>query len=162
MLGRLDRDIISLSGVSCVLLYEGVNDIGMASADPYGQKIISNRLVAAYTQIATRLKAHGIAVYAATLTPFGLPKLDLKGHESAPATSYHDRTRESTRQAINSWICTSDMFDAVVDFDEILQDPTDRSLLKREYDSGDGLYPNQNAFYAMAESFPIHIFKDLL
>ncbi|KAL7917062.1 SGNH hydrolase-type esterase domain-containing protein [Trichoderma austrokoningii] len=149
VLSRLDRDIISLSGVRCVLLFEGVNDIGMAPADFDSQKILSNR------------QAHGIAIFAAMLTPFSFLKIDFKGHESARTTSYDNPTRESTRQAINSWIRTSDMFDAVVDFDEILREPTDRSLLKREYDSGDGLHPNQNAFYAMAESFPVQIFESL-
>lgn len=160
VLSRLDRDIISLSGVSSVLLFEGVNDIGMAPADSYSQETLSNRLVAAYKQVATRLRAHGVAVFAATLTPFNLP-LDIKAHENAPATSYCDPVRESTRQVINNWIRTSGIFDAVVDFDEILRDPADHSLLKREYDSGDGLHPNQSAFYAMADYFPIHVFKNL-
>ncbi|PON26670.1 GDSL-like Lipase/Acylhydrolase [Trichoderma gamsii] len=160
VLSRLDRDIISLSGVSSVLLFEGVNDIGMAPADSYSQENLSNRLVAAYKQVATRLRAHGVAVFAATLTPFNLP-LDIKEHENAPATSYCDPVRESTRQVINNWIRTSGIFDAVVDFDEILRDPADHSLLKREYDSGDGLHPNQSAFYAMADYFPIHVFENL-
>lgn len=162
VLSRLDRDIISLSGVSSVLLFEGVNDIGMAPADSYSQQILSNRLIAAYKQVATRLGAHGITVFAATLTPFSLPHIDLKGHENAPVTSYCDPVRESTRQIINNWIRTSGIFDVVIDFDEILRDPADHSLLKREYDSGDGLHPNQSAFYAMADSFPIYIFENLL
>ncbi|KAL7930216.1 SGNH hydrolase-type esterase domain-containing protein [Trichoderma chlorosporum] len=162
VLSRLDRDIISLSGVRSVLIFEGVNDIGMAPADPYSQELLSNRLIAAYKQIVTRLRAHGIAIFAATLTPFGLPQTDLKGHGDASVTSYCDPVRESTRQVINKWIRTSGIFDAVVDFDEVLRDPEDHSLLKREYDSGDGLHPNQSAFYAMANSFPIHIFEKLL
>lgn len=161
VLSRLDRDIISLSGVSSVLLFEGVNDIGMAPADSHSQEILSNRLVAAYKQITTRLRAHGIAVSAATLTPFSLLKMDVKEYENAPATSYCDPVRESTRQTINKWIRTSGIFDAVVDFDEILRDPADHSLLKREYDSGDGLHPNQSAFYAMADYFPLHVFENL-
>lgn len=153
VLSRLDRDIISLSSASSVLIFEGVNDIGMALPDSYSQEILSNRLIAAYKQIVTRLRAQGIAVFVATLTPFGLPQTD------SPVTSYSDPVRESTRQIINNWIRTSGIFDVVVDFDETLRDPADHSLLKREYDSGDGLHPNQLAFYAMANSFPIHIFE---
>lgn len=161
VLSRLDRDIISLSGVNSVLLFEGVNDIGMAPVDSYSQEILSSRLIAAYKQVAKRLRAHGIAVFAATLTPFSLPQIDIKEHENAPATSYCDPVRESTRQVINNWIRTSGIFDAVIDFDEVLRDLADHSLLKREYDSGDGLHPNQSAFNAMADYFPIHIFEKL-
>ncbi|KAK1239798.1 hypothetical protein MKX08_007240 [Trichoderma sp. CBMAI-0020] len=160
VLSRLDRDIISLSGLSSVLLFEGVNDIGMTPADSHSQEILSNRLIAAYKQVATRLRAHGVAVFVATLTPFSLTQID-REHESAPATSYCDPVRESTRQVINNWIRMSGTFDSVVDFDEILRDPADHSLLKREYDSGDGLHPSQTAFYAMADYFPIHIFENL-
>ncbi|KAH8124790.1 SGNH hydrolase-type esterase domain-containing protein [Trichoderma asperelloides] len=160
VLSRLDRDIISLSGASSVLIFEGVNDIGMAPADSWSQKILSNRLIAAYKQVAIRLRAHGIAIFAATLTPFSLPQTDLRGRDT-PITSYSHPVRESTRQIINNWIRTSGIFDVVVDFDEILRDPADHSLLKREYDSGDGLHPNQNAFYAMADYFPIHVFENL-
>ncbi|UKZ69566.1 uncharacterized protein TrAtP1_010572 [Trichoderma atroviride] len=84
VLSRLDRDIMSLSGVSSVLLFEGVNDIGMAPADSHSQEILSNRLIAAYKQITTRLRAHGVAVFAATLTPFSLPPIDIKEHENSP------------------------------------------------------------------------------
>jgi lysophospholipase L1-like esterase len=161
VLSRLDRDIISLSGVSGVLLFEGINDIGTAPADSNSQETLSSQLIAAYKQVVTRLRAHGLAVYAATLTPFSLPQIDHEEHEKALSTSYCDPIRESTRQTINSWIRTSSIFDEVVDFDEILRDPVDHSLLKREYDSGDGLHPNQAAFYAMADSFPFHIFENV-
>lgn len=161
VLSRLDRDIISLSGVSSVLIFEGINDIGMAPADSYSQEVLSNRLIAAYKQVATRLRAQGIAIFAATLTPFGLPQTDFKERGDVSVTSYCDPVREATRQMINDWIRTSDIFDGVVDFDEILRDPADHSLLKREYDSGDGLHPNQSAFYAMADYFPIDIFEKL-
>jgi lysophospholipase L1-like esterase len=131
----------------------------MAPADASSQEALGRALIAAYKQIVTRLRAQRIAVFAATLTPFGHPPTDLGEGENASATPYCDAVRESTRQTINNWIRTSGTFDAVVDFDEMLRDPADHSLLKREYDSGDGLHPNQSAFYAMADSFPIHILE---
>lgn len=162
VLSRLDRDIISLSGVSCVMIFEGINDIGMAPADSCSQGALSNRLIASYKQITIRLRAQGIAIFAATLTPFGLSQTGLlKECGNASANSYWNPIRESTRQSVNNWIRTSSLFDAVVDFDKILRDPADHSLLKREYDSGDGLHPNQSAFYAMADSFPIDVFEKL-
>ncbi|UKZ80111.1 hypothetical protein TrVFT333_007876 [Trichoderma virens FT-333] len=161
VLSRLDRDIICLSGVSSVMIFEGINDIGTAPADSHSQEVLSNRLIAAYKQIAIRLRAQDIAIIAATLTPFGIPQTDLIRHGDASVTSYCDPIRESTRQSINNWIRTCGVFDAVVDFDEILRDPADHSRLKREFDSGDGLHPNQTAFYAMADSFPLHIFEKL-
>ncbi|KAK0756044.1 hypothetical protein N5P37_011417 [Trichoderma harzianum] len=161
VLSRLDRDIISLSGVSCVMIFEGINDIGMAPADSCSQGAISNRLTASYKQIAIRLRSQGIAIFVATLTPFGLSQVDPKECGNTSPNSYWNPIRESTRQTVNNWIRTSSIFDAVVDFDEILRDPAHHSLLKREYDSGDGLHPNQSAFYAMADSFPIDILEKL-
>ncbi|GHI09605.1 SGNH hydrolase [Streptomyces cellostaticus] len=71
VLARLDRDVLSRSGVSWLILFEGVNDIGTADATPGAQRAVGDDLIAGYRQIVVRAHAQGIRVYGATLTPFG-------------------------------------------------------------------------------------------
>ncbi|KAJ5811937.1 hypothetical protein N7474_008238 [Penicillium riverlandense] len=159
VLSRLDRDIISHSGVQYVLIFEGVNDIGVAEANEESQRIIGDRLIAAYTQIATRVHARGIPIFAATITPFGRRKGEIVIDADAEGFSpYSHPLREVTRQRINEWIRRTEVFDAIVDFDKILRDKDDTSVLAKEFDSGDRLHPNAKAFKALADAFPLHIF----
>ncbi|CAL5873593.1 uncharacterized protein PFLUO_LOCUS7874 [Penicillium psychrofluorescens] len=160
VLSRLDRDILSHSGVQYVLIFEGVNDIGVAEANEESQKIIGDRLIAAYTQIATRVHAHGISIFAATITPFGRRKGEIVIDAEAEGFSpYSDPLREVTRQRINEWMRRTEVFDAVIDFDKTLRDKDDTSILAKEFDSGDRLHPNAKAFKALADAFPLHIFR---
>ncbi|KAJ5690735.1 hypothetical protein N7462_005127 [Penicillium macrosclerotiorum] len=148
VLSRLDRDILSLSGVRFVLIFTGINDIGKAPADPTSQQILSEQLIAGYMQLITRLRAHGLCAFGATLTPFCL-------RDGTDPSSYSHPQREATRQTVNQWIRTSGIYDTVVDFDAVLRDPEDCSLLRAEFDSGDGIHPNNRAFMAMATAFGI-------
>jgi hypothetical protein len=98
-------------------------------------------------------------VFAATITPFEQRKGDVMKHAEANGFSgYLHPTRSRTRQRINSWIRESGVFDAVLDFDEVLCDQNENGALKREFDSGDRLHPNTLAFKVMADAFPLDIF----
>ncbi|KAJ5631822.1 uncharacterized protein N7484_011922 [Penicillium longicatenatum] len=159
VLSRLDRDILSLRGVRQVLIFEGVNDIGTANADEESQKIIGDRLIAGYKQIATRVHACGIRIFAATITPFGRREDEvIVDPEEAGVTSYSHPEREKTRQRVNDWIRNSGTFDRVIDFDRVLRDEHHVSALAKRFDSGDRLHPNLEAFHALADAFPLGIF----
>ena len=88
-----------------------------------------------------------MAVFAATITPF-----------SGTGQSYSNPVREATRQKVNTWIKTSGTFDAVVDFDQILRDPSTPSQLASKYNGGDYLHPNVAGYQALADAFPLDIF----
>ncbi len=60
---------------------------------------------------------------------------------------------------VNLWIRTSGVFDAVLDFDAVLRDPDQPLCLRPDFDSGDHLHPNPNAFLAMANAFPLELFE---
>ncbi|KAL2842383.1 SGNH hydrolase-type esterase domain-containing protein [Aspergillus pseudoustus] len=145
VLSRLDRDILSLSGVSAALVFTGVNDIGTAAPDEAAQEVLTKRLIAGYVQIIMRARAHGLMVFGATVTPFGRRLSPLKD------SSYAHPVRERTRQVVNEWIRTSGKFDGVLDFDEALRDVSDAGMLRAEFDSGDGLHPNERAFGVLAD-----------
>jgi lysophospholipase L1-like esterase len=152
-LGRIDRDVLAHSGVRYAMLFEGVNDIGTAPATVDAQQAIGDRLIVAYRQIATRIHAAGIPIFAATITPFSAPPAN------ATIQPYSDPTREKTRTRVNDWIRTSGVFDAVIDFDAVLRDPSIPSQLAPQYDSGDYLHPNVKGYQVLADAFPLEIFS---
>ncbi|MFD5542977.1 SGNH/GDSL hydrolase family protein, partial [Streptomyces sp. NPDC127079] len=125
LLARLDRDVLSSSGVSWLIVFEGVNDIGTAAATPQAQRAVADDLIAAYQQIVVRAHAQGIRVYGATLTPFG-------------GNAYDDGAgvREAARQRVDAWIREPGHFDAVLDFDRVVRDPADPSRLRAHQHDG--------------------------
>ncbi len=148
VLARLDRDVLSRSGVSWLVVFEGVNDLGTAAATPAAQRGVTTELLAAYEQIVVRAHAQGIRVYGATLTPFGGNALydDPGGH------------REAARQEVNSWIRTSGRFDAVVDFDRAVRDPGDPRRLRAALHDGDWLHLNPEGYRTLAAAVPLRLF----
>ena len=150
--GRIDRDVLAQSGVRYAMIFEGVNDIGVADATEASQTDIYNRLIAAYQQIITRVHAFGIPMFAATITPFGAPNSTIQPYSSP--------IRDQTRRKVNDWILNSDKFDAVVDFDAILRDPQNPAQLNPLYNSGDFLHPNEAGYQHVADQFPLSIFNE--
>ncbi|MCZ0990747.1 SGNH/GDSL hydrolase family protein [Streptomyces diastatochromogenes] len=149
VLARLDRDVLSRSGVSWLILFEGVNDIGTAAATPEAQRAVTDDLIAGYRQIVVRAHAQGIRVYGATLTPFG-------GN-----TPYDDPAgeREASRQRVNTWIRTPGHFDAVIDFDRAVRDPAQPSRLLPDLQVGDGLHLNPKGYGVLAGAVPERLFR---
>ncbi|MFJ2258614.1 SGNH/GDSL hydrolase family protein [Streptomyces sp. NPDC087844] len=149
VLARLDRDVLSRSGVSWLVVFEGVNDLGTAAATPAAQRSVTTELIAAYEQIVVRAHAQGIRVYGATLTPFGGNAMydDPAGH------------REASRQEVNSWIRTSGRFDAVVDFDRAVGDPADPRRLRATLHDGDWLHLNPEGYRTLAAAVPLRLFR---
>ncbi|KAH7376063.1 lipolytic enzyme [Plectosphaerella cucumerina] len=145
---RIDRDVLAHPGAHCALLFIGINDIGTTAPTEAAQSEIGDRLVQAYGQMATRLRARGVTVFGATLTP-----------ASGPGQDYGHPEREVTRRAVNEWIRGSTIFDAIVDFDKITRDPEDESRLRTEYDDGDHLHLNPTGYQAMADGIDLEIFE---
>ena len=129
VLSRIDRDVLAQSGVKYAMIFEGVNDIGVAGPDQTNQTLVYNRLVSAYEQIVTRVHAQQIPIFAATITPFS-------GAPNHTINAYGNPLREQTRVKVNDWIRNSGRFDAVVDFDRMLADPENPVQLLEAYNSG--------------------------
>jgi len=143
-LSRIERDVLSPSGVRWVIVLEGVNDLGGASG-PGAAAQVADDLVRAYGEIVARAHARGLKVYGGTITPF-------------MGSMYDDAAREAARQRVNRWIRTSGVFDAVIDFDAVVRDPSDPSRLSAEADSGDHLHPGERGYQMMADAIDLTLF----
>jgi lysophospholipase L1-like esterase len=147
-LARFDRDVMRVRGVSHVILLEGINDIGRGgSSSLFGQNppLDVADLIAGYEQIIARAHVAGIKVVIATLTPFG-------------GSTSHSPEREAQRQAVNQWIRTAGVADAIIDFDAAVRDPHNPLQLRADYDSGDHIHPSDAGYRAMGDAIDLSLF----
>ncbi|MEK8034525.1 SGNH/GDSL hydrolase family protein [Ideonella sp. DXS29W] len=145
-LSRLEGDVMSKPGVRWVILLEGINDITAASVLPLPEDQPSaQRIIEGMKAIAERAHAGGVKIVGATLLP------------RAGATGVRAQTpqAEAKRLAVNEWIRNGRAFDAVLDFDRVLQDPDQPDRLRPDFDSGDHGHPNDAGYRAMAAAFKL-------
>lgn len=143
-LARLDRDVLTQTGVRWLVVLEGVNDIGTCT-NACDLDSTANDIIVAYQQIILRAHSQNIRVYGATITPFG-------------GSFYATPETERARQTVNRWIRTSGGFDAVIDFDAVTRDSKNPSNLSSELDSGDHLHPADAGYKAMGDSIDLKRF----
>lgn len=131
------------------MIFEGVNDIGPGPNTAAAQTRIGDQLIAAFTQITADAKKAGFMTIGATITPFG-------GN-----TGYAGTEKEKTRLRVNEWVLAkgNGSYDFVVDFASLVATKGQVSVLDKRFDSGDGLHPNVAGYQAMANGFPLDIFK---
>ena len=80
--------------------------------------------------------------------------------ERYPFPGFWSAALEAKRQGVNRWIRTSRAYDAVIDFDRVLRDPSQPSRLLPAYDSGDHVHPNDVGCQAMADAVDLALFRD--
>jgi len=148
---RLERDVLSLSGLSTVIWLEGVNDFsknGNSSVEAVeaGMKEIVGRL---------RARAPGVRIIGATLT-------SALGSSNA---AHGSPEQDEKRKALNEFIRTSGLFDGVADFDKATLDPATGGI-KVEFvpesttgGPGDKLHPNRAGYLAMGMAIDLDSFK---
>ncbi|MGD0349479.1 MAG: SGNH/GDSL hydrolase family protein [Verrucomicrobiota bacterium] len=143
-LSRFDRDVLGQDSVHWLIILEGVNDIGGSNGT---NSPVAHDLIAAFQKMIDRAHAKSIRVYGATITPFGGSFYDRPGHEAA-------------RQTVNGWIRTSGKFDAVIDFDAAVRDPTNTTNLLSAYDSGDHLHLNVAGYKTIDDAIDLKLFEN--
>jgi lysophospholipase L1-like esterase len=148
-LARLDRDVLSQTGVKYVTVLLGINDIGFSGIPGFTDQAVSaNDIIAGLTQIIERAHARGLRIYGCTLTPF-----------EGTFPGYYTPEGEVKRETVNKWIRTSDAYDAVIDFDKAVRDPSHPTRMLAAYDSGDHLHPNDAGYMAMANAIDLSLFS---
>lgn len=133
-LKRFDRDILGQQGVTAVVIFEGVNDIGGWKRNHLE---IVKSLQDAYTGLIQKAKAAGKKVYLGTIAPY-------------QGNSYYNHFSEAARLTINDWIRANKEVDGILDFDQLLQDPSNPKALLPKY-SSDGLHGTPAAYEAMGK-----------
>ncbi|WP_433659504.1 GDSL-type esterase/lipase family protein [Nocardia sp. CA-128927] len=143
-LDRFSRDVLSVPGVSRMLINFGINDLilGGMSGEPAAT---TDELIAGFTEIARRAHDAGLIIHAATIGPYAgcvYPGMPLE--ETQP-----------TRREVNEWLRTTDVFDAVFDVARAVEDPDRPGFIHPAFDSGDGMHLNDAGYRAMAETVDI-------
>ena len=149
-LQRLDRDVLTLSGVKAVIWLEGTNDFsknGNAEADA---------VIAGVRDGVARIRAKifGVKVIGATLT-------SALGSTS-PAHGFE--LQDEKRKKFNDFVRSSGVFDGVADFDRATTD-TQTGGMKAEFvpdntvgGPGDKLHPNRMGYQVMGMSIDLSLF----
>ncbi len=163
-LARFDRDVLALSGVSYLIVVEGVNDLDSVGMKVNGQRVddpalaaSTDDMIGAYQQLIARAHAHGIKVIGATIMPYEGEGIEADG--SVTQENAFTPEKEAMRQAINRWIRDGHAFDGVIDFDAVVRDPTHVSRLLPAYDSGDHIHPSARGIDAMANSIDLALLR---
>ncbi|MBM3394682.1 MAG: lysophospholipase [Betaproteobacteria bacterium] len=138
---RLERDVLSLSGVGAVIWLEGINDFsrnGSAGADR-----VRSVMIDSIRRMRTKLPA--ARLLGATLPP--ALGATLPAHGSAE--------QDDQRRQLNDFIRSSDLFDAVIDFDHAIGD-AETGALRTPFvhntttgGEGDKLHPNRLGYLQM-------------
>jgi lysophospholipase L1-like esterase len=135
---RFADDVLARPNVSHLIVLEGINDISYEHAS-------AEQLIAAYQDVIARAKARGIKVYGATLLPIQ------KSVKDTPQN-------EATRQAVNEWIRRSGAFDAVIDFEKVVQDPANPLIIRADLTT-DFVHPNSEGYRLMGEAIDLGLFE---
>ncbi|MEV6871538.1 SGNH/GDSL hydrolase family protein [Amycolatopsis sp. NPDC051128] len=142
---RFQRDALGRPGVRSVIVLAGVNDLGVGVGTS-GRPPTPAQLIGGYRALIAAAHARGVRVLGATILPF----------KGATDQGYYTERGGQVRAAVNNWIRTSGEYDAVVDLARALADPADPDKLRAEYDSGDGLHPNDAGMRAMANTIDLN------
>jgi lysophospholipase L1-like esterase len=157
-LARFDRDVLASTGAKVVIVFEGVNDLGIAYGKPQGPlaerfkavvsppKATTETMIAGYRQLIARAHARGLKILGATITPYG-------------GAMYYSAEGDSVRQAINSWIRTGHEFDGVIDFDAVMRDPGQPTQIRDGFHMGDHLHGSDAGYAAMAAAIDLSLLK---
>jgi len=145
---RFDRDVLSATGASAVIVHLGLNDINIPSILPiFGhpefavEAVTASDIIIGLHQLTLRARARGLKIFGATITPIG----------SSTIPGVATPENEAKRQAINRWIRTGGAFDGVIDFDAAVRDPANPTRLLPAYDF-DGLHLTDAGYQALANA----------
>jgi lysophospholipase L1-like esterase len=135
-LHRLEADAIDQPGVRTVILFEGINDIGLTPG------LTAQQLIDGYKQLIARLHAAGLHVLLGTIAPAGGFAVPTYG-------------ADQIRLPVNAWIRSQGLSDGVIDFDAAIRDPSNPSRILPAYDDGDHLHYSAAGYEALADAVPL-------
>ncbi|KQU85670.1 hypothetical protein ASD00_32315 [Ensifer sp. Root31] len=145
---RFDRDVLSYAGATHLIVLIGINDIVWPNTVLAGshEVVSAAEMIAAYQQLVARARLSGLKTMLCTILPFEGTNPEF------PNGGYYTAGKERMRQTVNHHIRNCSDADAVMDFDELMRDPSRPTRLRPDYDCGDRIHPNDAGYRAMAEA----------
>jgi len=147
-LRRFDRDVITQPGVTHVIVILGINDIRNRNQLPE-EFVSAEEMIAGLHQLALRAHSHGLKIFGGTLLTFEYETFN---------PGFYTPEGEEKRQAVNAWIRTGGAFDAVIDFEKALRDPSHPTQMLPKYDCGDHLHPSDAGYLHMGDCIDLSLF----
>jgi lysophospholipase L1-like esterase len=148
-LDRFDHDVLDVDGVTHVIAFFGVVDLGFPTV--FGlpdQEVSAQQIIDGLRQLIARAHRRGLPIFGATITPTG----------SAIFPNFWTPENETKRQIVNHWIRRSCEFDGVIDFDKAVRDPRNPVQLLAAY-SFDGIHMTDAGYQAMANAIDLRLFS---
>ncbi|MCW5621599.1 MAG: hypothetical protein KIS79_10875 [Burkholderiales bacterium] len=146
-LARLERDVLSLSGVAAIIWLESVNDFSSN-----GNASVEAVQTGMHDGVARmRAAIPGVCIIGATLTP--VMGATLPAHGSAE--------QEAKRAQLNQWLRDSDLFDALIDFERVTMNPSTGAMHDALVPNttvggaGDKLHPNRIGYLRMGSTIDL-------
>jgi lysophospholipase L1-like esterase len=146
---RLDRDVLSLSGIAAVVWLEGINDFSKNGDAPVeaveaGMKDVIGRI---------RAKFAGIRIIGATLT----------SALGSTNPNHGSPEQDAKRKALNEFIRKGGLFDGIADSDAATLDPQTGGM-RAEFvpesasgGPGDKIHPNRVGYLAMGSAIDLNL-----
>ena len=141
-LSRFGRDDLGVTGVTDTIVFMGINDIQNDAVFP-DQKANADQIISGLVTMVNQAKQAGVKITLGTILPWG-------------GSVYYSSDREAVRKAVNAWIRSNKLADAVVDFDLALRNPQSALVLDPAYDSGDHVHPNDAGYQKMATTLDLN------
>ena len=129
---RFGRDIMEQHGITDVVIFEGINDLGTTR---YGVATAYN-LIMEYRNMIEKCHQKRKRVYLATITPM-------------QGSGYYSADHEEGRRIVNAWIRTQKVADGFLDFDALMRDPKKPTALRKGLCLADRLHPNAAGYKEM-------------
>lgn len=157
-LSRYNADVLQQSGVTDVIILEGINDIGIDVLKPFDFTYRYNQIIGGYETLIKNMQLRGLRVMQGTLTPT----------DNATMPTYSGLAARKLREKVNLWIRTKSPADTIVDFDAAVRDPNPPltwglnltpNIILKKYDTGDGLHFNKDGYARMADAIDLSRLK---
>lgn len=142
---RFERDVFRENRVDLITVLLGINDIfhPLVGHAPQEEKATAQDLQNGLRYLIDKAHKRDVKVIGCTITAW---KNCMGLFAEAP---------EKVRTDVNDWIRNSGYYDYVLDYDQMIADPSDPERMLPPYDSGDNVHPGPGGGLKIAESIDL-------